>query len=138
MITAITSKTVRTVTFLKNGSVFYRANNNVSSGQTFNEDNWSEIGAALPLKGGVVVQKYKIYEPTTTTVTYGTEYKTVQEVANFLYGYSQYLETQGYVFDEFSKELDLPLNLDNFLKLCSKNWRHNFKRAKKNNLLLRI
>ena len=35
-----------------------------------------------------------------------------------------------------SMKLVLPLSLEEFLKLCSKNWRHNFNRAKKNNLLV--
>ena len=113
-------------TVVKNGSTFYRANINISSGQTFDENNWSEIGATLPLKGGTRIKKYKNYLPTTTVATYGTEFKTVQQVANFLYGYEQYLETQGFVFDEYSKELEVPLNWDlsikEFLFWTTQNW----------------
>jgi len=97
---------------VKNGGFFYRANNNISSGQTFEEDNWSKIGASLPLKGGVRVNKYKDYLQNVATITYGTEVSSTQEVANFLYGYDQYLKTKGFVFDEFSTELNTPIDWD--------------------------
>ena len=111
---------------IKNGATFYRATTNISSGQTFSEDNWATIGNTLPFKGGVTIKKYKNYKKTSALVTYGTEYKTAQEVANFLYGYEKYLEAQGFEFEDYSKELDMPINWDlsakEFLFWTTQNW----------------
>ena len=62
----------------------------------------TEIGSALPLTGGVSVAKYNAFHTNETTVPYGTEYKTKQEVANFIQGYEHWLNTQGFVFDGYS------------------------------------
>ena len=97
---------------VRNAGIFYRALAQTSSGQSFNESNWSEIGAVLPLKGGVSVQKYKNFESTVTTVPYGQQYSTIQEVADFLFGYSRFLELQGFVFDDFVNELEQTANWD--------------------------
>ena len=48
---------------------------------------------------------YNNYNQTETVVTYGTIFTDVQSVVNFLTGYGKYLESQGFVFDEFSSEL---------------------------------
>ena len=111
---------------VKNGGIFYRALQSVSSGQSFDESNWSEIGAALPLKGGVAVRKYKNYDTVATTIPYGTEFKNTQEVADFLFGYNEYLKDQGFVFDNFVKELSQPANWElsvkEFLFWTTQNW----------------
>ena len=111
---------------VKESGVFYRAKNNLTSGQTFSEDNWNKIGSTLPLKGGARIKKYKEFLQNEALYTYGTTLKTVQEVADFLYGYNRWLETQGFVFDEFSKELNLPMDWDlstkEFLFWTTQNW----------------
>ena len=48
---------------------------------------------------------YKDYGNVEKVVTYGTVFKDVQSVVNFLTGYGKYLESQGFVFDKFSREL---------------------------------
>ena len=114
---------------VKNAGKFYRALQSISSNQTFNESNWNEIGSALPLKGGVSVKQYKNYETTATIVPYGTELKNEQEVADFLFGYSKYLEQQGFIFDNFVSELNLPANWElsvkEFLFWSTQNWNTN-------------
>ena len=97
---------------VRNESVFYRSLNTITSGQNFDATNWSEIGATLPLKGGVSVKKYKNYEPTITTVPYGQQFNTAQDTADFLFGYAQHLEIEGFVFDDFVNELQQPANWD--------------------------
>ena len=113
-------------TIAKNQGVFYRAKNAVSSSESFNTDDWAEIGNTLPLKGGVSVKKYKNYNPVTTTIPYGYEFKDVQEVADFLFGYDQYLQEIGFVFDEYINELNQPANWElsakEFLFWTTQNW----------------
>jgi hypothetical protein len=48
---------------------------------------------------------YKNWSSTETVVTYGTVFKTVQSVVDFLIGYGKYLESRGFTFDKFSGEL---------------------------------
>ena len=111
---------------VKNSGKFYRALQNINSGQSFNESNWQEIGAALPLQGGVSVRKYQNYEPTETLIPYGTEFINEQEVADFLFGYDQYLKAQGFLFENFVNELNQPANWElsvkEFLFWTTQNW----------------
>ena len=48
---------------------------------------------------------YQQFANTETVVTYGTVFRTPQEVVDFLTGYGRYLESQGFAFDQFSTEL---------------------------------
>ena len=91
---------------VKNGNAFYRVNTSFTAGDTFDETNLTEIGSTLPLQGGVQVAKYNNFKTNTTIVPYGTEYRTKQEVANFLQGYEAYLKDQGFVFDGYSRDLN--------------------------------
>lgn len=97
---------------VKYEGTFYRALKNVSSGQEFEKDNWSTIGQKLPLKGGTTVKKYKNYMSTVSTLAYGVTLENVQEVTDFLYGYNEYLTSKGFVFDQFSTELNAPVDWD--------------------------
>ena len=97
---------------VRNEGKYYRATKAISSSQSFVEGNWELIGSALPLQGGTSVRKYKSYSPVAATVPYGTEYRTVQDLANFVYGYEKHLEHKGFMFDEFSKDLNLTMDWD--------------------------
>ena len=101
---------------VRNAGIFYRALNAIASGDTFNEKNWSAIGAVLPLKGGVSVSKFANYHTNITTVPYGTEYETIQDLANFVYGYDRHLQSIGFVFNEFSGDLGLTMDWDLSIK----------------------
>ena len=111
---------------IKNSGKFYRVNTSFTSGSTFDDTNTTLIGSALPLVGGVTVAKYNAFHRNITTVSYGTEYKTKQEVANFIQGYEQWLKTQGFVFDGYSRELDTntdwTLSIKEFLFWSTQNW----------------
>jgi len=48
---------------------------------------------------------YKDWSERETVIPYGTVFKNIQSVVDFLIGYGKHLETQGFVFDKFSKEL---------------------------------
>jgi len=59
---------------------------------------------------------YKNWSSNVKTVTYGTVLKTVQEVTDFVIGYGKYLESQGFVFDNFSNEIKETLNWETSAK----------------------
>ena len=54
---------------------------------------------------GLSVQVAKDYYDTPEVVSYGTEFITVQQVAQFLDGYGRYLSTQGVLFDQIETGL---------------------------------
>ena len=56
---------------------------------------------------GLSVQLAKDYYTTPTVVSYGTEFYTVQEVAQFLDGYGRYLASQGVLFDQIESGLEV-------------------------------
>ena len=101
-----------TDSIVKYEGVFYRALQNISSGEQFDENNWKTIGRVLPLKGGISVKKYKQYLSNATTLAYGETFATIQDVTDFLYGYDRYLADKGFVFDQFSTELNTPIDWD--------------------------
>ena len=47
-----------------------------------------------------------------TTIPYGQQFRTTQEVADFLFGYARFLELEGFVFDDFVNELEQTANWD--------------------------
>jgi hypothetical protein len=53
---------------------------------------------------------YKDWKNKEKIITYGTVFKDVQSVVDFLIGYGKYLESEGFVFDRFSKELQETAN----------------------------
>ena len=53
----------------------------------------------LPSKGGVKVIQYKSHRVDPVKISYGTEFKTVQEVYDFINGYQTYLESIGIIFN---------------------------------------
>ena len=59
---------------------------------------------------------YKDFSQVEQIITYGTVFKDIQSVVDFLTGYGKYLESQGFVFDRFSKELEETANWETSAK----------------------
>ena len=113
-------------TVVKYNNKFYRSLVTVANQTAFDENRWGLIGNNLPLRGGTRVKKYKTYLENAQTVSYGTVFTNIQQVADFLYGYDHYLQKQGFVFDEYSKELEITVDWDlsvkEFLFWTKQNW----------------
>jgi hypothetical protein len=75
---------------------------------------------------GVEVERYSNYQETVQTIPYGFVFETIQDVANFLFGYGKWLEEQGFKFDKYSNEIKETLNWQNavkeFLFWTTQNW----------------
>ena len=101
--------------FYKSGQVvrysnnFYRVKVSHNAGTTFNSANFQKL-PALPVIGGISIQVPSKFESVVTSVPYGINYSTIEEVYAVLIGYGKWLETQGVVFDEYNKELGDILN----------------------------
>lgn len=113
-------------TVVKYNNKFYRSNVTIANQSAFLESNWDLIGNTLPLKGGVRIKKYKSYLPNTVTIPYGTIFENAQEVCNFLFGYDNLLQSKGFIFDEYSTDLqsivDWELSVKEFLFWTKQNW----------------
>lgn len=70
-----------------------------TSTQNFDSSKWRYVGSSVG--NSTTVRKYKEFDDRVVSVPYGTQFNTQQDVFNFLMGYEQWLESQGWVFDDF-------------------------------------
>ena len=71
---------------------------------------------AISVEGSNVIKQFTQYQETTQTIPYGYVFNTIQDVADFLFGYGNWLEAQGFKFDKFSNELKETLNWSNAVR----------------------
>lgn len=88
---------------VKLNGVFYRAREDHTATR-FEQDRWQRLDK-LPTVGGINV----VYRPMGNTnviksIDYGTIFDTPQEVFDFLIGYGQWLESEGFVFDRLNTD----------------------------------
>lgn len=104
---------------------FYRVKIGHNAGSTFDLTLFQGI-PELPVKGGATAQLPSKFETTVTQVPYGSEFINVQEVYDVILGYGAYLESQGFIFDEFNADLNEILNWKftgkEFLYWSTQNW----------------
>ena len=70
----------------------------------------------VSVEGSLVIKEYASYQQATQTIPYGHVFDTIQDVADFLAGYGNYLTQQGFRFDKFSNELKETLNWRNAVR----------------------
>ena len=89
---------------------YYRSLIGHTSSTSFEADTakWTAL-AKLPIVGGVSAIRRTRFGTTPIYVYYGTIFSTIQEVVDFLLGYQKRLEQWGFSFDDYSKDLDIPL-----------------------------
>ncbi len=74
----------------------------------------TSVGVSVP--GSQQVAEYTQYRESTQIIPYGHVFDTIQDVADFLFGYGHWLESQGFKFDKFSNELKETLNWKNAVR----------------------
>ncbi len=82
----------------------------------FNYPVKTSTKSALKVEGSVGVDQFTNYQETVQTIPYGYVFTTVQDVADFLLGYGNYLESEGFKFNKFSKEIKETLNWTNAVR----------------------
>lgn len=111
--------------YVEYNNVFYKTKVAHRSGSTFNLDYFQRI-PKLPTKGGATVQIAAAYESSVTRIPYGTFYRSIQEVYDAIIGYGRWLESQGFVFNEYNpdldKTLDWNLSAEEFLFWSTQAW----------------
>ena len=105
---------------------FYRTTVSHRAGATFNSAYFASI-SSLPTTGGITVQLANRFEVQSTQVSYGTEFSSIQEVYDLIIGYGRWLEDQGFIFDEYNRDLntviDWELTAREFLYWTSQKWK---------------
>jgi len=128
------AKTAPTTLFYTQGQLvsyknkYYRVKVSHTAESSFNESLYVQL-SELPITGGVTVQRAAGFSTQITKIPYGTEFSTIQEVYDFIIGYGHYLESRGFIFDEYNVDLGEILNWNfsakEFLFWTSQHWVEN-------------
>ena len=105
---------------------FYRVKTNHTSGAVFDNQYYARL-PELPIIGGRDAILRTGWDTTNPqTIAYGTRVATYQEVVDILQGYGAYLETAGFVFDDFNNNLaaitDWETSAKEFLFWSTQHW----------------
>lgn len=88
---------------VKYGDKFYRAIKSHTAASFFEPQFWVEIARPQYADGTRLTWAIDAaLDSQPVNVAYGTVFKTPQDVADFINGYSRYLTSRGWIFDEFS------------------------------------
>jgi len=104
---------------------FYRCSESHVSGSTLDTTKFAKL-PFLPQIGGRDAVFRRGFSDKVLELPYGTLLKTVQEVVDFLLGYQKYLETQGFIFENYNSSLNsienFYLSSKEFLFWTTQNW----------------
>ncbi len=104
---------------------YYRVTTSHTSTQTFEIKYFAKL-AKLPLTGGREIISRSNFETTESVLHYGSELKTIQQVADFLAGYGKWLIAQGFNFEYFNTVLstvtDWNTAIKEFAFWTTQNW----------------
>jgi hypothetical protein len=105
---------------------FYQAERDHLSGSKFDSSKFVKL-SSLPIEGGITAVFSRNFEKETSVLNYGTVLPTQQHVVDFLLGYSKYLESKGFVFDNFNQEINAVenwnLSAQEFMFWTTQNWK---------------
>ena len=92
---------------------------------TFVQDNFTKL-VELPIEGGKDAILRRSFETVSSKLNYGTLFRSYQEVVDFLLGYGEYLESKGFNFTNFNKNIETienwELSAREFLFWTTQNW----------------
>ena len=101
-VTFSSSQTYEPGEIVQFNNAFYRVK--MTNTGNFVESNFQKM-AELPVVGGATATFTKNFETQPVTVDYGTVYKEIQDVVDFILSYSKYLETVGFSFETYNETL---------------------------------
>jgi hypothetical protein len=107
-------------------SVYYRVRVSHTSGSIFDNNLYARL-SELPLVGGKTVKIRAGWDYSSPIrVGYNTILSTIQDVADFLQGYGEFLKNEGFVFDDFNNNLSSIANwitsVKEFLTWTGQTW----------------
>jgi len=119
------NKTYTVGTIVNLDGTYYRTKITHTSGTDFDVSKFAKL-AELPIEGGVSAVLRQTFEDTIVDVDYGTEFANVQEVADFMLGYENYLKNTGFIFESVNaasaQTEDMKLVLQEFMFWVTQGW----------------
>ena len=108
------------------GSGYFSVKTTHTTTGSFEEKYYAGL-PTLPVVGGATVKLHNAWDKTEEqTLLYGATLSTVQEVVDFIMGYSAWLSDAGFVFDEFNAALNSVNNWETsakeFMFWSTQNW----------------
>ena len=108
-----------------NGS-YYRCREDHTSGDTFESERFVQLPSLPTVGGNTYFHRSKFDTSKYYTMNYGTILPTVQDVVDFIYGYSEYLTESGFVFENYDNEngilQDWETSVKEFVFWTTQNW----------------
>ena len=113
-------------TIVKVNQGFYRVKTTHTTSTNFEPQYYQSL-PRLPIIGGRDAVFRRAWKRVTPLVApYGTYFSTVQDVVDFILGYGEYLKDQGFIFDEYNKNLGAVTNWETsakeFMFWSTQNW----------------
>ena len=113
---------------VKYGNNFYRTTVSHRAEATFNPA-YFQLLKSVPLIGGATVQIANNFSTVPENISYGMEFNNIQDVYDVLIGYGKWLESQGFIFDDFNSDINEVVNwglsAKEFLFWTTQNWADN-------------
>ena len=109
------SQVYRAQNIVKYDNQYYRCSTAHTSQDTFDAEKFTRLGG-LPVTGGKNIEIKKKFYSTVSRIPYGTRFAEYQDVVDFLIGYDQYLQSIGFVFDNFNNNLNAITNWETSAK----------------------
>ena len=111
--------------YVRYENTFYKVVEEHTSTTVFDPSKYTKI-PTIPTRGGVTAQFRTAFDTDVETLPYGHVFNTTQEVVDFLLGYGNYLETQGFTFDYYNQESqtveDWKLSTKEFMYWTTQGW----------------
>lgn len=119
------NKTYPSTTVVFYQGQYYRSNITHQSTEVFEPSKFSLL-SSLPITGGeTAIIRKRFDKSAVKNVYYGTKFDNIQEVADFMQGYEEYLVDQGFKFSSVSDAgilEDMTLCIKEFLFFTTQNW----------------
>ncbi len=89
-------------------AIMYEANADHISSNVFDRNKWRYLGSESPEQGIRVQELTEAnVDREVSRVPYGAVFKTQEDVYNFMISYQRWLESEGWIFDEMSNDLNI-------------------------------
>ena len=109
----------------KYGDDYYSTKDQHISSTTFEGSNFIKL-QELPIEGGGSAYLRTNFESTVSEIAYGSLFREIQDVFDFILGYGKYLESLGFVFDDFNRDVgavtNWQLSAKEFLYWTTQGW----------------
>jgi hypothetical protein len=112
--------------YVKYNDEFYIVAHSHQSGSIFETEYFQKIDS-LPITGGATVQTSTRFDKLNTLKSpYGAKFTSIQEVYDLIIGYGAWLESQGFIFDDYNSDFGDTINWDftakEFLYWSTQRW----------------